>query len=174
MPYDETRYIAVAWEMWREQHWLIPTINGNLYADKPPLLFWLVQLGWYLFGVNDWWPRSIPLIFALLNIFFTRFIACRIWPDRTGLREAVPMVLLCLPVWFVYVTPFMFDMLQTFFVLCAVTGLVLYRDKHMAGFIICGIAIGLGILLKGPVILVYVLPLAVTIPLWNEIGRAHV
>jgi len=168
MPYDETRYISVAWEMWRDNHWLIPVINGELYADKPPLLFWLVHAGWFVFGVNEWWPRSLPFIFALLNIFLAQHIACRLWPDNAGLRQAVPLVFMSLPVWFAYATPFMFDMLQTFFVLTAVFGLTLYRHRHMTGFIIFGVAAGLGMLLKGPVIFAYTLPLALTIPVWNE------
>lgn len=168
MPYDETRYISIAWEMWRDHHWLIPVINGELYADKPPLLFWLVHAGWFVLGVNEWWPRSLPFIFALLNIFLARHIAGRLWPDSAGLRQAVPLVLLSLPVWFAYATPFMLDMLQTFFVLTAVCGLTLYRHRDMTGFIIFGIAAGLGMLLKGPVIFIYTLPLALTIPWWNE------
>ena len=168
MPYDETRYIAVAWEMWQSHDWLIPTINGNVYADKPPLLFWLVNLGWHLSGVNAWWPRSLPLIFALLNIFLARQIACNLWPERAGLRQAVPLMLMSVPVWFAYTTPFMFDMAQTFFVLSAVLGLTMYRENNFIGFIMFGVATGLGMLLKGPVIFAYVLPLAVTIPFWHE------
>ena len=168
MPYDETRYIAVAWEMWRDQHWLIPVINGSLYADKPPLLFWLVHAGWWIFGVNEWWPRSLPFIFALLNIFITRYIACRLWPDNTVVRQSLPLVFLSLPVWFAYATPFMFDMMQVFFVISAICGLMFYRPGHMTGFVLFGVAAGLGMLLKGPVIFAYTLPLALTIPLWHE------
>ena len=168
IPYDETRYIAIAWEMWQGNHWLMPVINGDLYADKPPLLFWLVHAGWYVFGVNEWWPRSLPFIFALMNIFFTRHIACRLWPGNAGLYKTLPLVFMSLPVWFIYATPFMFDMVQTFFVLTAVLGLSLYRHRHMTGFIMFGIATGLGMLLKGPVILAYTLPLALTIPFWHE------
>ena len=53
-PVDETRYASVAWEMWLRGDFLVPYINGEPYSHKPPLLFWLIQLGWFLFGVNDW------------------------------------------------------------------------------------------------------------------------
>ena len=55
-PVDETRYASVAWEMWLRGDFLVPHINGEPYSHKPPLLFWLIQAGWALFGVNDWWP----------------------------------------------------------------------------------------------------------------------
>ena len=44
-PVDETRYASVAWEMWLRGDFLVPYINGEPYSHKPPLLFWLIQLG---------------------------------------------------------------------------------------------------------------------------------
>ena len=45
-PVDETRYASVAWEMWLRGDLLVPHLNGETYSHKPPLLFWLIQLGW--------------------------------------------------------------------------------------------------------------------------------
>lgn len=50
LPIDETRYIAVAWEMWVRGDYLVPDLNNIAYSHKPPLLFWLMQLSWFLFG----------------------------------------------------------------------------------------------------------------------------
>ena len=38
-PIDETRYLAVAWEMWLSGDYFVPTRNFELYTHKPPLLF---------------------------------------------------------------------------------------------------------------------------------------
>ena len=46
LPIDETRYLAVAWEMWARGDWLVPTKNFALYTHKPPLLFWTMNLVW--------------------------------------------------------------------------------------------------------------------------------
>jgi len=51
-PIDETRYVGVAWEMWLRGDFLVPHLNGEPYSHKPPLLFWLFQAGWWLFGVT--------------------------------------------------------------------------------------------------------------------------
>ena len=168
IPYDETRYIAVAWEMWRDKSFFIPHINGEIYADKPPLLFWLIHIGWYLTGVNEWWPRSIPFIFSLLNIYLTRYIAIQLWPDIRELKQTVPLVLIAMPVWLLYSTPMMFDMLQVCFVLLALTGLLQFHKRHYSGVLLFGTAAGMGFLLKGPVIFIYVLPVALTLPLWDK------
>ena len=58
LPVDETRYLAVAWEMWQRGDFLVPFLNGAPYSDKPPLFFWLMHAGWWLFGVTEWWPRQ--------------------------------------------------------------------------------------------------------------------
>jgi 4-amino-4-deoxy-L-arabinose transferase-like glycosyltransferase len=40
----------------------MPYLNGVRYSHKPPLLCWLYQPGWRLFGVNAWWPRLVPAL----------------------------------------------------------------------------------------------------------------
>src|SRR3569832_988308 len=69
VPIDETRYVTVAWEMWLRGDFLVPYLNGEPYSHKPPLLFWLIQLGWKIFGVNDWWPRLMPSLFSLGSVW---------------------------------------------------------------------------------------------------------
>ena len=42
---DEPRYAEVAREMRVTGEWLVPHLNGEIYSEKPPLLFWLSALG---------------------------------------------------------------------------------------------------------------------------------
>ena len=80
LPIDETRYAAVAWEMWRDQHWLYPTLDGGFYAQKPPLLFWLTLAAWAVVGVADWVPRAIVALMGLATIAASARLAQRLWP----------------------------------------------------------------------------------------------
>ncbi len=41
---DEPRYLQVAWEMERSGSLLVPIMNSEIYAEKPPLFFWLTIL----------------------------------------------------------------------------------------------------------------------------------
>ena len=68
VPLDETRYLAVAWQMHIDGDWLVPHLNGNPYSQKPPLFFWLINAGWTVFGVNEWWPRLLPALATLLTL----------------------------------------------------------------------------------------------------------
>ena len=59
MPIDETRYVSVAWEMWVGGDALVPHLNGEAYGHKPPLLFWLINLVWAVFGVSEMAARVV-------------------------------------------------------------------------------------------------------------------
>lgn len=171
MPIDETRYAAVAWEMWNRGDFLVPHLNGLPYSDKPPLLFWLIQLGWMASGVNEWWPRLLPALFSLGNLFLTAALARRLWPDRPAVARSAPAVLVGLLLWSLFTGMLMFDMLVTFCVLLALLGLeTAWRQEKMLPWLQVGAAMGLGVLAKGPVALLVPLLVAVLAPLWGKSG----
>ncbi|MBE9562046.1 MAG: glycosyltransferase family 39 protein [Proteobacteria bacterium] len=158
---DETRYVTVAWEMWVQGNWLVPHLNGEAYHHKPPLLFWLINLGWSVFGVNDWWPRLIPGLFSLGNLFLSIYIARILWPKQPRIARWVPFILLSSLLWCIFTGITMFDMLLTFFNLLGIIAILQQRWGLLS------IAIGLGVLTKGPVILLHLLPIALLAPWWS-------
>ncbi|MCI0508242.1 MAG: glycosyltransferase family 39 protein [Gammaproteobacteria bacterium] len=170
VPVDETRYLAVAWEMWLNHNFLVPHLNGEPYSHKPPLLFWLINAGWWLFGVNETWPRLLPALFQLGSILLTAVIAKQLWPGRPDIMRHSPLILMAAMFWAIYTTAVMFDYLVVFFVMCAAMGVihVWKNNAWISGWLLAGVAIGLGILAKGPVVLVYVVPLALLAPWWME------
>jgi len=114
-PIDETRYAAVAWEMWSRNDFLVPYLNGETYSHKPPLLFWLMQLSWWLSGVNDWSLRLISPLFSLATIFLSGAIAHILWPERKRVEALAPLILMGLLFWAIFTTLTMFDMMLAFF-----------------------------------------------------------
>ncbi len=177
MPLDETRYFAVAWEMWRSGDLLVPHLNGETYSHKPPLLFWLINAGWAVFGVNDLWGRLVAPAFGLASIFMTYRLARLLWPGSRTAQVSAPWVLCGVLLWDVTTTVSMFDTMVMFFVLLALTGVALAataraeggnlnRRRFAQGWVLLACGIGFGVLSKGPVVLVYTLPVAVFAPLW--------
>ena len=77
-PIDETRYVSVAWEMWQRNEYLVLFKNGEPYSHKPPLLFWLYNLGWAVTGVNEWWPRLVSPLFSLGSLLLMLSIGRRL------------------------------------------------------------------------------------------------
>jgi len=168
IPVDETRYAAVAWEMWVREDFLVPYLNGETYSHKPPLLFWLMQLSWWLFGVNDWSLRLISPLFSLATLFLSGAVARTLWPDRRQVAELTPLVFLGFFFWIVYSTLTMFDVMLAFFALLGIYSLLklAYSGLSLKYWVLLGIAIGGGVLSKGPVILLHLLPVALLAPWW--------
>ena len=167
-PIDETRYIGVAWEMWLKGDPLVLFKNGEPYSHKPPLLFWIYNLGWAVFGVNDWWPRLVSPLFSLGSLFITLSLGWRLWPrDEDARRNAAWILSSCL-LWMLFSTSAMFDVMLTFFVLLGLRGLFMAADGAMKrGFAWLALAIGFGVLAKGPVALLHLLPVALLAPWWR-------
>ena len=169
IPPDETRYLAVAWDMWLHQDYLVPHLNHLPYSHKPPLLFWIINFGWYLFGINDWWPRCIPFLFSLGSIFFVNKISEKLWPKNSHIGLMASLLLLASSVWTVYSSALMFDMMLTFFTCLGVLGIVTsLKEENSQGYLYLVIAFAGGLLAKGPTILLQLLPLALTAPWWCE------
>lgn len=167
-PIDETRYAAVAWEMWLRNDFLVPYLNGETYSHKPPLLFWLMQLSWWLFGVNDLSLRLITPLFSLAILLLSGAVARGLWPGRKRIEALTPVLLLGLLFWMVYSTLTMFDMMLAFFALLGIYSLLELVDSSLSlkYWLLLGIAIGGGVLSKGPVILLHILPAALLAPWW--------
>lgn len=167
-PIDETRYIGVAWEMWVKNEYLVMFKNGAPYSHKPPLLFWLFNLGWAVTGVNDWWPRLVSPLFSLGGLMLTLSISRRLWPaDREADRNALWILATSL-LWMLFSTSVMFDVMLAFFALLGMRGLLIAADESMKrGFAWLAVSIGCGVLAKGPVILLHLLPVAILAPWWR-------
>jgi 4-amino-4-deoxy-L-arabinose transferase-like glycosyltransferase len=167
LPIDETRYLSVAWEMWRRNDWLVPYLNGSPYTDKPPLLFWGMLLGWRAFGVNQWWPRLLPPLFGLISVLLLMKLARRLSPETSDAAERT-LPFLSGALWVTYSTVVLFDTLLTACVLLALIGVVdASRGRATRGWSACAAGIGLGLLAKGPVVLVHVLPVVLLAPWWT-------
>ena len=168
IPIDETRYLSVAWEMWLRDDFWVPYLNGHPYSHKPPLLFWLFQSGWAVFGVNDWWPKLVGPFGALINLLLTRKLAERLWPNQANVALLAPWILIATLLWTLFATSAMFDILLTCFVLWGMLGLLaLAQGEVRKGRVYLALAIGLGLLAKGPVMLLHILPAALLVRYWS-------
>lgn len=166
-PVDETRVLSVAWEMWQRGDFLVPYLNGLPYSHKPPLLQWCIHLLWAVFGVSEWSARLVAPLFALGNLALTAKLARRLWPDDGDCQRLAPLLLLALPVWAFWSSLTLYDMMVTFFTLLGLTGIVhAAQGQIRLGWTLAALAIAGGVLSKGPVILVMILPSALAAPWW--------
>ncbi|MFQ5937511.1 MAG: ArnT family glycosyltransferase, partial [Acidiferrobacterales bacterium] len=166
-PVDETRTLAIAWEMWSSGGALVPQLNGEPAPQYPPMLFWLIQLGWSVLGVNAWWPRVVPALFGLASLFLVGKLARALWPDQTNVGRYAPLILIGMVFWSFYLTLSLGDMLFVFFTLLGMFGIVTaWRHRRHQGWLLLGLSLGLGVLAAGIGIFLYVGPAAVLLPFW--------
>ena len=174
LPVDETRYLSVAWESYQRGDHLVSHLNGEPYSHKPPLLFWLINAVWAFTGVRELAARLVAPMSGLLCLVLTSLITKRLWPKSPVVIQLAPMVHVSLMLWIVFCPLTMFDTLLTCCSMCSLLG-VLYASEGKAyrGWLLAGFAMGLGILTKGPVVLVHVLPAAAMAPWWSDAVRSR-
>jgi 4-amino-4-deoxy-L-arabinose transferase-like glycosyltransferase len=167
LPIDETRYLAVAWEMRLGDHWIVPFKNGLPYDHKPPLLFWLINLVW-LPGVSEFTGRLVAPAFSLATIWATGRVS-----DMMGLGQRTGTAAMLILASFAC---FQFFGLETGFDTMLALAVVLAlgqiwkigtRDDHrVMDWALLGAAMALGLMSKGPVLFVHVLPSLLLLRLW--------
>jgi 4-amino-4-deoxy-L-arabinose transferase-like glycosyltransferase len=71
---DETEplFVEAARQMTVTGDWITPYFNGVTRFDKPPLIYWLMVIGFRIFGVNEWGARMPSAIAgtALVGLVF--------------------------------------------------------------------------------------------------------
>lgn len=169
MPVDETRYLSVAWNMWREHEFLVPLLNGDPYSHKPPLLFWLINAGWAVFGVNETWGRLVAPIAGLAAALLTVRLARVLWPARPNIGLIAGMLLMSSGYWLIFSTLTMFDMLVVATSVAAITGIAgAAGGGGWRSWAVVALAGGIGVLAKGPVALLPIACVALLAPLWRR------
>jgi dolichol-phosphate mannosyltransferase len=156
---DEGRYAEIAREMAQNNEWIVPTLNQRPYYDKPPLLYWLTAGSFKLFGAKEWAARLIPASAAWLTVLLLVTVARRHVGAQAALLSGLVLVL---------TTGFMqcgrlllTDSLLTLLVTAA--SLYAFQAVHGARlrwgwWIASAVCCGLGVLTKGPVALILLLP----------------
>jgi 4-amino-4-deoxy-L-arabinose transferase-like glycosyltransferase len=167
LPIDETRYLAVAWEMRQSGEFLVPHLNGAPYAHKPPMLFWLINLAWTLTGVHAWTARALTLACSLASLALMHRLALRLTASRLAASLSTWFLLGTL-YFAAFANAIMFDVPLATCVLIGVLGICDLADgRTRRGVAVTGLAIGAGLLVKGPVMLLDIAFVALTAPWWH-------
>ena len=90
---DEPRYVLIARDMLASGHWLFPSRGGEIYADKPPLYFWMLALALGATGSLRAAFLVPSLIASLVTLGLVHDIARRLWDARTGLVAGLLLLL---------------------------------------------------------------------------------
>jgi 4-amino-4-deoxy-L-arabinose transferase-like glycosyltransferase len=162
-PADEPRFALIARDMLAGGEWLVPHVGNDLYADKPPLFFWLQAL--FLGATGS--LRIAFLLPSLLSaigcVLLVHDLARRLWNRETGL---VAGLLLLITVQFVWqARQAQIDATLCFWTTLSLYGLLRHalQGPQWRWYAIGCAAAGFGVITKG----VGFLPLLILLPLWG-------
>jgi 4-amino-4-deoxy-L-arabinose transferase-like glycosyltransferase len=170
---DEGRYAQIPREMLESGEWIVPTLQSEPYLDKPPLFYWLVMLAYTGFGYHAWTARLVPALAMHGTIILTYLLGRRMVGGRAAFWGALLLALA--PGFLGMGRLLLLDGLLTFWMTLAL--FALHRAQagsalHRGWWLLAALAVGLGILTKGPVALVLpLMPLVahrwLTRPAWR-------
>jgi len=151
---DEGRYAAVAYEMAETGEWLSPTVNGLPFMDKPPLVYWIQVPLMRLVGPSPWAARAPTLLAGCLWTLFIFLFAAR-WTGarRSAYAAAALAATSAAAIVGSRVGPQM-DMPLAACIAGALYAALraLEQPEERLPRIGLGVAIGLGLLVKGPLV----------------------
>ena len=147
---DEPKYLEAAWEMVKRGDYVTPYYNYEYRFDKPILVYWLIALGYKLFGVGEFGGRF------LISLFGTLCIALLFWWLKRNKGEEFAfwssLVLLTLLDFIVMASVAMPDILLTFFMSASLISFFeAHRRKSKGFYRLAFLFAGLATLTKGPV-----------------------
>ncbi len=82
---DEPLYASCAWEMLQRNDWVVPYYNGEMFPDKPPLMFWMMMSGFEIFGRTEFAVRFWSAVAALGTALATYHLGRLLFRREVGL-----------------------------------------------------------------------------------------
>lgn len=173
METSDARYAEISWEMVHTGDWLTPRMNFAIHLDKPPLANWLGAVGLTLLGHSERAVRTPLAVAAALCLWLVYATGRRLFGPRAGLVAL--LILGTAPLFLFMARLFTTDLYLCLFVVaayaCFLRGYAVEKPPlcWRLGF---GIALGLGFLTKGPVVLLHtVAPICLFHFAWGQRGR---
>ena len=81
---DESRYAQIPREMLERGDWIVPSLQGEPYLDKPPLLYWLIAGCYRVFGVSGAVARLVPALALHLCVLLLYLLGRRWIGERAA------------------------------------------------------------------------------------------
>ena len=148
---DEPRYAAIAREMRQSGDWIAPHLHGQIYLEKPPLFFWLVNLSTFAFGNSELANRLPSGLAGLAVVVLTFILGSRLFGPEAGFLSGL---VLASGFYFPQISRWM--MLDSLLTLCFLLSLAflyfgLNRPERQRTYsLLAGVCMACGILAKGP------------------------
>ncbi len=148
--YDETVYAQTALDMMRHGQWLVPEANGMRFFEKPPFVYYLMDLSFALFGENAWAAKLPSALFTLATSLLLAWAGRRIKDAELGWMAAAIFLSLFQVGFLAHAA--ILDPALNFFLAGAMLGWMLWRrEGRRRDAWLAALFAGLAVSVKGPV-----------------------
>ena len=166
----EVRNLVTAREMVYDQHIMVPTMNGELRLEKPPLPTWTAAAVEYVLPDNISAQRTVAAVMAMLWAMWLYLFAKSVTNNRKFSLFAMLLFATCYPVvlhartatWDIFCHSFMMGAIYHIY------RAMYERQPATKHFVLGGLLFGLSFMSKGPVsIYALFLPFIITVLWYN-------
>lgn len=140
---DETEYAQAVVEMQQKNEWLIPTLEGRPFLEKPILLYWVTRLSYKAFGVNEFSARFPSALFGVLTCMAAAYLGKALYGARAGFWTGMSLASM-----FLFAGGFRLLLTDPFFVFFSTLAFAFYARSYL---FLAYLSIGLAVLAKGPI-----------------------
>lgn len=86
---DEAKNATCAREMLERADLIVPTFNGELRTDKPPVHYWFMMIAYKIFGVSEFSARFFSAVFGALTVLTTFVFAEKFFSQRVAVISTI-------------------------------------------------------------------------------------
>ncbi|MFA5272435.1 MAG: glycosyltransferase family 39 protein, partial [Candidatus Omnitrophota bacterium] len=149
---NEVFYAQSAKEMIEQHTWLTPYLFGQPQFEKPIFIYWLLRIGFEIFGISNFSARFFPAIFGVIGIIAVYCLSVLGFSDK---RKAFlsGVVLASMGMYFGMAKTVFTDMVFSVFLFLALLSFFwayVKENKKALGFVLFGVFCALAVLTKGP------------------------
>jgi 4-amino-4-deoxy-L-arabinose transferase-like glycosyltransferase len=148
---------AIAKNMLTSGDWVTARLDGVLYLEKPPLIYWLIAIFYKLFGVSDWVARLPVALSSIALALLTAAISMWAFGKRAGFYAGLVMST-CVGL-FLFTRIQIPDVMLTFTIALAMWAILRALDEEESHprlwAAILAVSLGAGLLLKSLIGIVF-------------------
>lgn len=152
MDVDASQYASISREMQESGSYLQVYDGGKDYLDKPPFLFWVSAVSMKIFGAHNFAFKLPSILFALWSLFALYRFARLFYERQLAVLSA--LILASCQAFFLITNDIRTDTILMSWVITAIWQIAeWYKSRKLKHFLWGAVAIGGGMLAKGPIAL---------------------
>jgi len=149
---DEVFYAQTAKEMLKNHSWMTAYLFGQPQFEKPIFVYWLLKLGFMIFGINSFAARFFPALFGIIGIVAVYLLGRIGFKDKQ--KAFISAVVLMTSGLYVGLARTVFtDLIFSIFILLSLLSFYWgysFKDKKGPGILLFFVFSAFAVLSKGP------------------------